>query len=851
MDKRLFRAFACITLILFFSLSFLSAADSDPWYLGKRIASFTNSGLLNVPENTVLDIQYKYVGKNFTDELFNELQGELYGLEYFSYFLAEAQRTGEGGNDLQIAMSFYELPYVESITVSGNEGIKLKDITEKLTAKEGTFLDDQNIELSKMAVIELYKEKGYADASIESAYSVDEAKNSTIISYTITEGQQKRIGEILFEGNQNLGSDLLVKQLESKPVSYFNSGYYNPLTIETDKQKLLDFYQSRGYVDAQVTDVRTEDISTEDDKFARQRVVFSLEEGQQWLFGGIEVEGNTVFTDEQFQNLVSMKVGSVLDVSRVQKEITAVTDLYWNNGYIFNLISTDMIRDEETKSITYVLNVQENQQAVIEDIRIEGLTKTKSYVFERELTFAKGDIFSKEKLIRSAQNIYNTLIVTDVQFDILNGTEEGKVIPVFTVVEGNQMDIQFGATFGGNVDGFPVSGFLQWSDKNLGGTGKDLAIATNLSPDTQTFSISFTDGWFKDRRWSNGFTFTFERSVKDSTLQRGTGSDYYTGHDAENLADNPYPYGYESYASYLAADQALPSSRYLMSYTYYRLSLGYNTGYTFMFQPGSLIVGAGATVGLNYADYDKNLYDPYEKLIERYGSDWQFSNRINLSFAWDGRDRIQNTSRGYYLSQGFTYAGGILFGLSNYIKTSTSASAYTTLFTFDLDEKPANVVLGVTSSISAMLPQYYYNQDEDAWGWYDAKMGATRYEMLYIDGMNTARGFNVVFDQALLWDNQVAITWPLAHNVLSAELYASATAVSPVLEGLAMSDLSWYYSMGAGIKLKVPGFPLGLYLVKNASYIDNSFTWDGGTIFKGSSDDSGLKLVLAITTTLY
>jgi outer membrane protein insertion porin family len=169
-----------------------------------------------------------------------------------------------------------------------------------------------------------------------------------------------------------------VKQLDSKPVSYFNSGYYNPLTIESDKQKLLTFYQSRGYVDAAITGVRTEDISTEDDKYARQRVVFTLEEGEQWFFGGIEVEGNTVFTDEQFQNLVSMRVGTVLDVSRVQKEITAVTDLYRNNGYIFNLISSDMIRDEETKSITYVLKVQENQQAVIEDIRIEGLTKTKS-----------------------------------------------------------------------------------------------------------------------------------------------------------------------------------------------------------------------------------------------------------------------------------------------------------------------------------------------------------------------------------------------------------------------------------------------------------------------------------------
>lgn len=851
MDKRLTRFLVGIALILTLSCSLLAAAATDPWYVGKRIASFSNSGLQNVKENVVLDIQYAYIGKTFSDELFNQLQGELYALEHFLYFLAEAQRTGEGDNELQIAMTFYELPYIRTATVEGNQGIKTKDITEILSAKEGSFLDEQFIEASKQKIIALYQEKGYADSKVESEYVIDELTNTADLKYLITENQQKRIGQIVFEGNGNLSSDLLGKQLSSKQVSYFNSGYYNPLTIETDKQKILSFYQSRGYVDASITSVRTEDISTEDDAYTRLRVVFTIAEGEQWFFGGIKVEGNTVFTNEQFQSLISMRQGAVLDVSRVQREITAVTDLYWNNGYIFNLISSDLVRNEETKTITYILKVQENQQAVIEDIRIEGLTKTKPHVFFRELTFAKGDIFSKEKLIRSAQNIYNTLIVTDVQFDIINGSQEGSVIPVFTVVEGNQMDIQFGATFGGNVDGFPVSGFLQWSDKNLGGTGRDLAIATNLSPDTQNVSISFTDGWFKNRRWSNGLSFNFERSLKESSLQRGIGSAYYTGHDVSTIEDNPYPYGYDSYASYVAADQSLPASRYLMSYTYYRISLGYNTGYTFMFEPGALNVGGGITVGLNYAQYDDNVYDPYERLIKLYHDRWQFSNRLTLSFAWDGRDLIENTSRGYYLSQSFTYAGGILGGLSNYIRTSTSASGYVTLFTFDLDEKPANVVFGVTSSLSAMLPQYYLHYDTNNWAWYDAKQGATRYEMLYIDGMNTGRGFSVVFDQAYLWDNQVSISWPLAHNVLSAEIYASATGASADLNAIKANDLAWYFSMGAGIKLKVPGFPLGLYLVKNASYINDTFSWVGGNIFKGSTETSGLKLVLAITTTLY
>jgi len=841
------RLFLSIIVLLTMALTVLSGADNQPWYYGKRIALFNNHNLVHVEESTILDLQYEYVGKTFSDALFDELQSKLYDLDSFLYFFADAARTGEGDNELAIDFTFYEKPYITGLSIEGNSGIKTKDITAALLAKEGTFLDEQLIALSKEKVLTLYREKGYADATIESESVVDEDALLASLAFTIDEGLQKRVGQIEFEGNDHVGREVLVKQLVSKAVSYFNSGYYNPATIESDKEKIVAYYQSKGYIDAHVTEVKIADISGEDEKYQRLRLTYIVDEGDAWFFGGISVEGNTVFSDEQFAALVTMKEGAPLDLGRVQKEVTQVTDLYWNNGYIFNLISTDEIRDVENHTIAYRLIVQENPQAIIEEIRIEGLTKTKPHVFERELVFGVGDVFSKEKLIRSAQNIYNTLIVTDVQFDIVSGKEEGTVVPIFTVTEGNQMDIQFGATFGGNVDGFPVSGFLQWSDKNLGGTGRDLAIATNLSPDTQNISISFSDGWVGDRRWSNGLSFSFERSQKSNALQRGEGSAYYTGHGDEEA----YPLGYLSQAAYEAAGQALPESQDLMQYDYYRISLGYNTGYTFMFVPGSLTIGGGLSIGLNYASYEDHIYDPYEKLIWRYHQRWQFSNRLSLSFSWDGRDRIENTSRGYYLNQGFTYAGGILGGLSNYIRTTSSASAYTTLWSYNLDDRPANVVLGATTTVSAMLKQYYRNADTDEWGWYDAKMGATRYEMLYIDGMNIGRGFNVVFDQAFLWDNQLSVSWPLAQNVLAAEAYVSATGVSPDLKAIGFDDLAWYFSAGAGIKLKVPGFPLGLYLVKNATYIDDTFSLKGGNFFKGKGENSGLSLVLAITTTLY
>ncbi|HKM08670.1 MAG TPA: outer membrane protein assembly factor BamA, partial [Sphaerochaeta sp.] len=625
------------------TLATLGAADDQAWYVGKKIASFTNIGLQNVDKNKVADVQYPFVGKTFSDDLFNELQGKLYAMDNFLYFLAEAQRGGADNNELVIELSFFELPYIGNVVLVGNDNIKEKDLLEVITAKSGTFLQEQAIDLSKEAIRSLYLKKGYASVSVEGDYSINEESNRASITYTITENAQKRIGELVFEGNEAFSSELLKKQLESKAITYFNAGYYNPSTIETDKDKLLSYYGSNGYIEAKITEVRTEDISVEGDKFSRLRITYVIDEGLQWFFGGITVEGNTIFNDEQFQSLISMKKGSVLDQNRVQAQIANVADLYWNNGYIFNLMSTEEIRDEENQSISFVLKVQENQQAVIEDIRLEGTTKTKDYVFLRELTFKKGDIFSKEQLIKSAQNIYNTLIVTDVQFDILNGSTEGTVIPVFTVTEGNQMDIQFGATFGGNVDGFPVSGFLQWSDKNLAGTGRDLSISTTLSPDTQNVSVSFSDGWVGNKRWSNGLSLSFERSIKDSTLQRGLGSDYY----GLQTTDSAYPLGYGSYASYQASGEAIPASINLMTYVYQRFAIGYNTGYTFMFRPGSLILSGGLSIGLNHATYDRDIYDPFEELIKKYADSWQFSNRISLGLTWDGRDLIENTSKGY------------------------------------------------------------------------------------------------------------------------------------------------------------------------------------------------------------
>ncbi|NCB00720.1 MAG: outer membrane protein assembly factor BamA [Spirochaetia bacterium] len=815
------------------------------WYINKPIKGFTFNSLINADKNELEDITFPYIGKPFTQALYKEIETKFNNLLQFSLFEAEAVRGGLGNSDLFIDFTFTELPVINAITFNGNAGIKSKTMINALSLKEGDFLSLSKVNGGAEELKNLYIEKGYADALVDSSYSIDEATNTIELTYAIIEGRQSKVDQINFVGVENLSVNEVKKAVSTKVQSLFNAGNYNEATILADRGAIELTYQNNGFIDAKVVDVVYEEVVQDKPTIKKLNITFVIEEGKQWFLGAINVEGNNVFPDETFDSVITIAPGSVLNISKIQSNISNIADIYWNEGYVENTIDIKEDRDEEKNTISYTVVISEKGQARIENVIIRGLTKTKEYVLTRELTLQPGDVFSKKKYIQSAQNLFNTGLLTDVVPSISYGTQENTLVVTYTVTEGNQMNIGFGATFGGNVDGFPVSGFLSWEDSNIGGTGRDLTISTELSPDSQSANVSFADTWVGDKRWSNSLNLSFKRTNISNALRIGDGSP--TTQDRESKA---YPYPYTSYEAWVADGKGSPDSRYLMPYVSYKVSLGYNTGYTFLFDAGRLSIAGGPSITLNRAEFDPDIYAPYDYLVGRYQQRWELSNRLSLSLSWDGRDLINNTTKGYIVNQSIVYAGGILGGLSNYMRSSTSASGFLKLFDIP-GEKPTPVVASLNTTVSFLFNQFYPIDGNFSNAW-TTGISASMYEYLYIDGITIARGIEPQFYKEFLWDSSLETSIQIAQNVLWGEAFVSATAVSGDLNSLNTSPLDWYFSAGVGIRLKIPGFPLGLYLVKNARIEEgNPFTYDSGSIFSNSDAGSGLKLVLAITSTLY
>ena len=63
----------------------------------------------------------------------------------------------------------------------------------------------------------------------------------------------------------------------------------------------------------------------------------------------------------------------------------------------------------------------------------------------------------------------------------------------------------------------------------------------------------------------------------------------------------------------------------------------------------------------------------------------------------------------------------------------------------------------------------------------------------------------------------------------------------------------YYFSLGFGLQLDIPSFPISLFFVKRAKFDSNkAFQWQEGALFQNdSADDSGMDFVIFIRSGLF
>jgi len=845
-----FKRLLSILLILTAVTLNLAAQSSESWYLNKPIEDIRFEGLSHVKLSDLKGITQQYVGQTLTEGRLIDLQSKLYALNFFQRFSVDAEEGRNGKNSVVLVLTVTERPIVDEIIIEGNKKVRTGEILDAVQLKRDDIVTTVKIKADEQAIAELYRGKGYPEISVSSGTQLNEATNTMKVTFTVIEGSQVRVQEIRFSGNEFVSSDTLRGKLTSKEQSLFSSGILKEASLQQDRSAIERFYQEQGYIDAKVVNIGREVASVEN---GRQLMIltFYINEGRQWKFGGITFNGNQLYSDDELGTYIRLEPGDVINYPLLQADLAQVSDLYFNDGYIFNAIVPKENRNEQEGTIDFLLNITEKGRAHIEDVILKGNEKTKDFVLYREIPLETGDVFSKDKVLQAMQNLYNTGLFSAVSPETPYGSAEGLMDLVFTVEEARTTDIQFGITFTGGVSEYPIVGFLQWTDHNFRGAGQELSIGAQVSNSEQSITFSFSDNWLFDKRFSGGVNFSFAHNLYDNVLQDAEGPTFTEEqYDNDEAAPDPYT-SREEYEDAIDDGESIDDA-YLMEYDQWKISLGANGGYTFHTDYGRVGLQSGLTSSISYVDYDPDLYTPYNPSIRENLHTWLFTNKLWGSINWDTRDYIYSPTRGGLLSETLTYTGGLLFGSTHYIKTQTKAQRFLQLFDIPVGKEWSfRTILAAQSSLSFILPQWYYDSDTGEW---TSGVHASDSQLLYTDGMTIARGWDIDKGNEALWDNWVELRIPISEKLLWSDFYFSTTGTWDDLDMFPeMGIEDFKFSMGGGIRLIIPGLPLGLYLVKTFSFDEGgNVQWDGGPIFSDPDDDTkGLKLVLSLTTGLF
>ena len=414
------------------------------------------------------------------------------------------------GDKLNLVIHVKERPILHKWTVKGTERLSERTVKERVKLVAGRALDRAAEERGRASIDSLYRAQGYYSATTK-LNEIIEADGKLLVVYEITEGNRVAISQVDVSGNEKFSDEDLVHHMSTKPEGFFwwQKGSYDDEKVERDlREKLPAWYGSHGYIDFQVTGDSIEVDSTT----GKATLHLDVDEGQRYKVGRFEIAGNRRFSSEELLQFYPFNSGTPGTVEFNSVDWEAATEnirtLYGNNGYIYAQVVPEENRRTGSDGKAYIdltWNIREGAPATINKIEIVGNDVTHERVIRDAIVLLPGELFNRDRLIRSYQNISNLGFFQQplAPPDVKPTSNNVDVDIVFRVEEKRTGNINFGASLG---QGTGVGGFIGLEEPNLFGRGKKGRLQWQFGRNINDFTIGYTDPAIRESRISGTLT---------------------------------------------------------------------------------------------------------------------------------------------------------------------------------------------------------------------------------------------------------------------------------------------------------------------------------------------------------
>lgn len=496
-------------------------ADDD----GDLIADVRLSGNRRIEADAVLPLLETQPGEPVDREALRRDIRTLWAQRFFDDIQVDLTETPDGP---VVTFIVQEKPLVREVRLVGNTELDEDDLRKELEIKPFQILDTEAGRRSAKKLESKYADKGFFLAEVRFRTEPAPGENQVDAVLDIIENAKVEVRRITIQGNRALSDEEIKNSIatrEKSILSFLTSeGTYKEEVFQRDLLIIQSLYYNQGYINIRVGQPS---VSLSPDKRFIY-VTIPVEEGEPYDFGELTVGGDLLGEDEAVQSLITAQPGQRFSSQVLQQTLLSIQDFFRDRGYAYVEVQPQTAVDVATKTVDIQFTVTPGRLITIERIDVVGNTKTRDKVIRRELRIDEGDTYSGSGIRASRARVTALGFFEVVDITSRQGSSPDTMVLEVQVKEKATGTFQVGLGFSNQE---PILLNANISQNNFLGYGWSVAFMTQWSRLRRIFSLSFTDPYFLDTRWTAAFDLYNTLQFYGSFDRRATGGTVTGGYE--------------------------------------------------------------------------------------------------------------------------------------------------------------------------------------------------------------------------------------------------------------------------------------------------------------------------------
>jgi len=519
--SRAARIVTCMLVLLVLAVS----AGTAPAQTPQTITQIRVIGNRRIPRETILARLFTHQGDTYDPVSIERDFNSLWNTGYFEDLRIEREDTEKG---IILDIFVREKPSIREINYKGNNSITNSDILDRFKKeKVGLTVDSQydpaKIKLAETVIKQMLAEHGHQFATIKTDVKTIPPA-SVQVNFNIKEGPVVKVGKIKFTGNTHLNGLYLRRSMKNlKPIGIpysiiFEDIFpqtYDSSKLEEDSERVRQAYRDKGYANAAVetpqTQIRDQGglnwFTFRPNKGKRIDILMPIEEGGRYRLGSITFTGNKQITNEKaLRATFPIRDGDWFNATEIQKGLQNLKKAYGGLGYINFGAIPKLSYDDQKKTVSMNIDIDEGKQFYVSRIEFQGNTITRDRVIRRELLLDEGSVYNSQlweySLLRLNQLEYFEPLKVDQDSEAHQDPDNGTVELLLKVKEKGKNSIGMNGGVSGLSGAFIG---LNYQTNNFLGLGETLSVQANLGSISRQFLFGFTQPYIKNRPINVGF----------------------------------------------------------------------------------------------------------------------------------------------------------------------------------------------------------------------------------------------------------------------------------------------------------------------------------------------------------